>query len=405
MAQDPILALYRPHWSQQANGLHHSISFSGEYNAGSDAITNSFLNSFYKGIFIAATSKTEQENRLLPSNRIGIYATYAGSYCWRPNADSSNWEFVIAYRDRQTLFGKFSSDAFKLAFEGNRPFLGKTATLDNTNLTNLHWQQIQFEAKYYTPDRKTDAVIGFSILNGQQLQEINIRRASLFTEQNGTALNVSSSATYYRSDTAFTKTGSRNGSGTSFNFRFNTKMGDTTSPYRQLLTFIVQDIGFIRWNKNSEIYSVDTSLHFTGVDASAILINSGQLAGIPNSDSLIGAAQNGQIISFLPLGVLLRYTLFTPGQFWGGIDARAWSYCDALPQISMFAGWHTKNCHFSLTTGAAWGGYSRLQFPLKIVWEPCSRFSLLAGTNNAIGYLVPSKTRGQGLFVNLSYAF
>lgn len=42
MAQDPILALYRPHWSQQTNGLHHSISFSGEYNAGSDAITNSF---------------------------------------------------------------------------------------------------------------------------------------------------------------------------------------------------------------------------------------------------------------------------------------------------------------------------------------------------------------------------
>ena len=59
MAQDPILALYRPHWSQQTNGLRHSISFSGEYNAGSDAITNSFLNSFYKGIFIAATSKTE----------------------------------------------------------------------------------------------------------------------------------------------------------------------------------------------------------------------------------------------------------------------------------------------------------------------------------------------------------
>ncbi|HET6991641.1 MAG TPA: hypothetical protein VFJ43_09975, partial [Bacteroidia bacterium] len=49
LAQDPMLFIYRPHWPQQSNTFHNAISFSGEYNAGSDALTNSFINSFYKG--------------------------------------------------------------------------------------------------------------------------------------------------------------------------------------------------------------------------------------------------------------------------------------------------------------------------------------------------------------------
>jgi hypothetical protein len=405
LAQDPMLFIYRPHWPQQGNAFHNSISFSGEYNAGSDAVTNSFLNSMYKGGFLDSTTKADQENRLLPSNRIGIYASYAMAYSWRGTSDSAKWEFMIAYRDRQSFSGKFSADAFKLAFEGNRPFLGKTATIDNTHLTNMHWQQLQFEAKYFSPDKRSDATFGFSILNGQQLQEINIRKGSVFTQSDGTAIDVASSATYFRSDTSSTTLGARNGSGSCFNFRFNTYLGDSSAHYHSQVSFMVQDLGFIHWNNKSDIFSVDTNAHYTGVDASNVLVNGGHLTGVPNSDSIIHPPQHGQIIAFLPLGIRFRYTLITPYSWWGGIDARAWSYGDAMPHLTMFAGWHTKDFHFNVSGGAAYGGYARLQFPLQVGWESCNYFSLIVGTTNVAGYIAPKQTHGQGLFMNLSFAF
>jgi hypothetical protein len=405
LAQDPMLFIYRPHWPQQSDPFHNSISFSGEYNAGSDALTNSFMNSFYQGAFLDSEMKSQQENLLLPSSRIGIYASMAMAYTWRADADTGKWEFTVALRDRQSVYGKFSNDAFRLAFEGNRAFLGTTADLDNTHLTQMHWQQMQFEAKYYSPDKRSDAAFGFSILNGQLLQEINIRKGSVFTESDGTAIDVTSSATYFRSDTSSTKYGTRNGSGSCFNFRFNTYLGDSDAHYHHQISFMVQDLGFIRWNNKSEIYAVDTTMHYTGVDASDILINGGHATNVPNSDSLIGKPQNGQVIAFLPLGVRFRYTLLTSGSWWGGIDARAWSYGDALPQVTMFAGWRTKDLHFNTTVGAAWGGYARLQFPVQIGWDACKHFSLIAGTTNLAGYILPKKTHGQGLFMNLSFAF
>ncbi len=404
-AQDPMLYIYRPHWPHQSTGLHNSISFSGEYTAGSDALTNSFVNSFYKGGYIDAETKAKQESKLLPSNRIGAYAGYAMSYCWRMDPDSGNWEFTVAYRDRQSLYGKFSADAFRLAFEGNRAFKGQTANLDDTKLVYMHWQQLQFEGKFYSPDNKSDAAFGFSVLNGQQLQEVIIHKASIFTASDGSFIDVNAKADWFQSDTASSRLGSQNGSGSCFNFRFNAYLGDSASRYKSQFSFMVQDLGFIRWNDKSKIYSVDTNMHYTGVDASNVIINNGDVTGVPNSDSLIGEPQNGQIITFLPLGIRMRYTVFTPGSWWGGIDARAWSDSEALPQITLFGGWHSKDLALNVSGGAAWGGYARLQFPLQVGWEPCKNLALLLGTTNLLGYIAPQKTHGQGLYMNLSIAF
>jgi hypothetical protein len=404
-AQDPMVFVYRPHWAERSAGVHNAISFSGEYQAGSDGLTNSFINTFYKGGFIDSSTKAQQEAKLLPMNRLGVYAAYSMAYCWRMDPDSGKWEFMVAYRDRQSVYGKFSSDAFRLAFEGNRAFKGETATLDNTQLTQLHWQQIQFEAKFLSPDHKSDAAFGFSVLNGQQLQEVFVAKASVFTASDGSAIDVNTSAAYYQSDTASRALGSRNGSGSCFNFRFNAYFGDSTTHYKSQLSFMVQDLGFIRWNEHSLVYAVDTNAHYTGVDASDVIINGGSVTGIPNSDSLIGDPQNGQIISFLPLGIRLRYTVFSKASWSGGIDARAWSYSEALPQITLFGGWHTKDFRFNVNGGAAWGGYARLQVPVQIGFEPCKNFALIAGTTNLAGYIAPKKSHGQGLYMNLSFAF
>jgi hypothetical protein len=405
-AQDPMVYVYRPHWPAEKNNFHSSLAFSGEYTVGSDGLTNSFVNSFYKGDFFDSTTKANQENMLHPVNSLGAYAAYSMSYSWRNNPDSTRWEFTVAYRDRQTLFGTFSADAFKLGFEGNRAFLGKSAVLDKTQLTEMHWQQMQFEGKYYSEDNRSEVALGFSVLNGQQLQEVNIRKGSVYTEASGNYVDVNNFfASYYRSDTASTKYGSRNGTGTSFNFRFSTLLGDSLGKFKHQISFMIQDFGYIRWNNKSQIYDADTSIHYAGVDASNVVLNGGTVTGVPNSDSLIGKPHNGDIISFLPLGLRFRYSLLTPLPVWGGVDVRSWSYAGANPQITLFAGWHNKNYHLSMMGGVAYGGFGRIQFPLQIGWESCKYFSLTAGTTNLGAYLAPSKTHGQGMYLNMSFGF
>lgn len=404
-AQDPMNFSYRPLWPDHFSGLQHCIAFSGEYSAGSDAITNSFLNSLYQGGYLDSATKAEQESHLLASNRLGLYAGYSAAYSWRNKPDSLRWELSLALRDRQSLFGRFSDDAFLLVFEGNRHFLGQTADISGMKFTYLHWQQLQFEAKYYSPDRRSEAVIGFSLLNGQQMNQMNLNKGTLFTASDGTFIDASAESTYYSSDTAALKYMSRNGSGTCFNFRFSTTTGDSASKFRNQVLFSVQDLGYIRWNSRSLIYHTDTSLHYTGIDITEMILNDTTPAGIPDSDSLIGKPVNGQVITFLPVGLRLRYALLTPWPWWGGVDFRVWSYSESIPQVTLFGGWHSPDFRWTITGGAAWGGYARLQIPLQVSWKPCKNFSLTAGAMNIAGYILPAKTRGQGAFANLSFAF
>lgn len=396
---------HRPAWPVQPNDFQRSIAFSGEYAAGSDALTNSFINSFYRGEFLDSTLKKSQEDRLLPTNRIGAYAAYGMAYSWRDDVDSTKWEYMIAYRDRQVLFGTFAPDAFTLAFEGNRAFRGRTAILDETRLVSMHWQQLQFEAKYFSPDNNSEAAFGFSLLNGQSMQEVNIRKASIFTQSDGTFIDVTSDASYYTSDTSAPGFSARNGRGVSFNFRLSTSSRNTEGPFIHHFSFAVQDLGYIRWNDRTQVYNVDTTIHFTGADASGVILNGGTVTGLPESDSLIGEPENSEVIMFLPLGLRFRYGLVSRHQWWGLIDVRSWSHAGALPHVSLLGGWHTKKNRLRLLGGVAWGGYAQIQVPLQVSWEACRQFTLMAGTTNLAGYIVPDKTHGQGLYFNLSFAF
>jgi hypothetical protein len=404
-AQDPMAGSFQPLWPVNDSSLHYSITFSGEYTAGSDAISNAFLNAFYTGEYLDSGMKAYEENRLLSSNRFGAYGAYGTTFAWRNNSDTLRWELAVSIRDRNAVYSTFSADAFRLVFEGNRPFIGMTANLDNTKMTYMHWQQLQFEAKYFSPDRRSKAAFGFSLLSGQQLQHMNIREGKIFTASDGTALDISTDATYYASDTGNTGSFSRNGSGTCFNFNFSTILSDSASKFEHHIYFSVQDLGYIRWNTNSLIYNVDTSVHFTGVDATEAFFNDSNLTGLPTSDSLIGQPVRGQVITFLPVGLHVNYILKSSFHWWAGISARFWSNTGALPQTTLFGGWSSKNEKINLVGGASWGGFARLQIPLQLFYSPCKNLAVRAGTTNALGYIIPKSSTGQGAYISVGLAF
>ncbi|HLG04324.1 MAG TPA: DUF5723 family protein [Bacteroidia bacterium] len=403
-AQDPMVNAWQPWWPDADTVRRHAITFSGEYSTASDALSNSFVQDYYQGEFLDSGKKARQEEMLISSNRLGIYNGYSASYSWRNNPDTLRWEFTAAIRDRKALYGKFSADAFRLAFEGNRAFEGSTADLGGSHLTYLHWQQLQLQVSYYALNKRSVASFGFSVLNGQQLQEINIREGKLFTASNGTSIDMTTDASYYSSDTARTRFFSNNGAGTSFNFRFSTYLNDS-APFLHHFSFLLQDLGYISWNKNALIYNVDTSEHFEGVDVSDYILNPSDIPALPTKDSLIGAPSKGRVITFLPMGLRAQYTLFTPWRMWMAADVRAWSYTQSAPQFSLLGGWKGKKEKVFLHSGISWGGFTTWQVPFELHWNINSRFGVTLGTTNLAGYMLPEKMRAQGLYTNLTVAF
>jgi Family of unknown function (DUF5723) len=404
-AQDPSLFAYRPYWPNHASSTQHAISFSGEYMAGSDGISNSFLNHFYKGGHIDSAMKVAELNKMVNSNRLGLYAGYGAAYSWRNNPDSLKWELTLAVRNRQMMHGLYTADAFRLVFEGNRSFLGETANLSGTRFTYMNWMQFQFEGKYYSPDKKSQAVFGISALNGLQYAEMNLLDARIFTASNGTSIDATTKASFTRSDTS-KQTGLRsNGGGVCFNFRFNTFIGDSTKKYKQQFFFSMQDLGYIRWKGNTQTYLVDTTIQYSGIDITDALLNPTELGALPSTDTIIGDPVIGDVIAFLPISIRVRYSFISPWKWHAGIDARLWSYADAIPHITLFGGWHTSNFKWNLMGGAAWGGYAQLQFPVQINWNPCKNFGVTVGSWNLAAYILPKHSRGQGAWMNLSFAF
>jgi hypothetical protein len=403
-AQDPASLAYASHWPS-SDSTQHSIAFSGEYFGGSDGMSNYFMNRFYRGGFIDSSMKANEVKNMYPTNRLGLYASYGVAYTWRNNPDSLKWEFTLALRDRQFMHGLYATDAFRLLFEGNRPFAGQTADMSGTNFVYMHWQQIQFETKYHTPDKRSQAVIGISYLSGQQYNEANVKTGKLYTASNGTAIQADLLAGYAVSDTSRSGMFSNTGNGISFNFNFKSIVGDSASKFRKEFMFAMQDLGYIRWSANTMAYTVDTVWQYNGVNISNAILNPDSIASVPNADSIIGTPVKTDMITFLPISLRARYTITSPTSWMAGIDLRLWSYASAIPHVTLFGGWHTKNKKFELGGGIAYGGYSKLQIPIQVNWTPCKNFSAGIYCWNAPAYIIPKKTTGQGIWTNFTFAF
>ncbi|HEU4716187.1 MAG TPA: DUF5723 family protein, partial [Bacteroidia bacterium] len=364
-----------------------------------------FLNTFYRGGYISHDKIDAGKNHLLPKNHVGIYTGMSAAYTWRNKNDTVRWDFTVAFRDRQAIHGLFTDDAYRLVFDGNEPYAGTTLDLGGTHFTAIHWQQLQLEAKYFYPDGRSEIAFGFSLMNGTSMSEVSIDRGTLFTPTTGTSLDLGLTGSYYASDTASKKYFTNNGFGSCFNFRFSTFLGNPDGRYRHQLSFSVQDLGYMHWNSRSIVYTVDTTMHYTGADVSGAIINHEQVTGFPSADSIFGSKKVAQVITFLPIGIRARYVLLTPTPFWGGVEAKFWSNGDALPMVTIFAGWRNAKNNFNVVSGVSGGGYGKISVPLMLAWSPCRNFRIMAGCDNVAGEIAPKKTHAQGLFTNLSFAF
>jgi len=154
----------------------------------------------------------------------------------------------------------FTDDIFKLMYEGNVPFAGKTARIAPLDFRTLSYQEVGLNLVTRTTDRLNFG-LGLSYILGNRFYEFNASRGTLYTSEDGDSLHTDINLSYKSSDPAKKNFGSVNGSGAGFSAFAKYDINKKSSLYLAL-----DDLGFISWNKKSVNFSLDTSGSYTGFD-------------------------------------------------------------------------------------------------------------------------------------------
>ncbi|HXC04685.1 MAG TPA: DUF5723 family protein [Bacteroidia bacterium] len=370
------------------------------YSAGSNAITNGFINSFYLGQFINNSQKQEVESRLHASNRLGGDAD--GGIYYMQKIDSYhhhkiNASWFVAIKSRQHADFSFSKDLFKVCFEGNDGYRGQTADFSGFQMNVMQYQQFQagFMGKYFG--------FSLSVYNGSQYQMLQAKTAQLYTSPMGDYLDFNANYAMTVSNPSNSQPFANNGLGTGLDLYARVPICVETKHAGQLY-FEVSDLGFIRWNKKTDHYGNDTLYHFDGI----AINNAFQVADSSihySAKSILNAKVNSQSAYTAPLPASFHVCYIPDGETYQIVPGIRYRVdANYIPYEYVQVRYHIRK-YLTLNAELGYGGYAGFQTGLSVQTILGRGFQLKAGTSNFLGYAFPAFTCGQGAFVSISKVF
>ncbi|MBA2407919.1 MAG: hypothetical protein H0V65_08010, partial [Chitinophagales bacterium] len=268
----------------------HSLRESGIKLTGlfsSNAINIPFALAVFRDDFIDDEKKIEVTNRLRSVNAFELSSSAELFYRFEKNNFLFNTPALITlnFKAGSINEAKFTKDLFQIIFFGNASYAGATADFSQTENLSYRFHQLRLgvQKKFDFINHNWEAGIGISVLAAKSGSSLKIDQGTLFTEQYGSFIDASYNFEYSVSDTLNKGYFAYDGIGTS---------ADATLSYipdngSLRLLFFMNDMGFIRWNRQSQLYSADSSLHFEGFEV-IDLFNSSDSALLPfNKDSLL----------------------------------------------------------------------------------------------------------------------
>lgn len=354
--------------------------------------------------YITKEFKDQISGKLTSSNRVGGDVGSGLFFLHTFKRDSAyTWRYFLSLSDRMHLEATFPKDLFDLAFYGNKRFAGDTAFLDNTFINFLRYQQMQAGIIISTQKgNRYGLTLGF--LKGEQNYSLKINRAHLFTSENGESLDVDFSAEINQTDSSNYGIDAFSGWGISSDF-----FGEFPIQIKEHKSFFrveANDLGFIKWNKNSLYYNIDTSIHFEGFYFSNILeLNDSVLQSISTDTiqaELQAAPQRKIYYSYLPSLMRLSWNwnlekFFLSAGFFHRINSN-YKPLTYLKYGYKFSSW------FSAASRVSYGGYGKIGFGIETKFA-VKNWSLRLGSSNLEGVIFPEEFGGNSVFFSLRKEF
>ena len=384
-----------------------------EQSFNSNVINNTVVFSLARKSGPTYQSMQNMRSRVQSTNR-GGYNGYERIYYiqkMKSKIDSVNatgFINVFTHRQLSTVFGE---DPLRLIAFGNKDFAGKNANLDKLDLTLLQYTTIQFG---YTIE-KNGYTLGVApgLVIGNKYASIKSNGGYLYTSSIGDSLYAEVSGQWSQSDTSSKLIYDPNGIGASVDFFFSMPF-DLFKKNENIgnITFEVNDLGFIVWNKNTLTYKIDGEYGWGGFKAPSLFDLNDSLIDLqrPNDvqESLLDFTNVGTKNTFMPLRISIRYQeqLSEKVLLIATLEHRFMS--QTLPFLGLNQEMRmndmSKKTGLNLRFYESFGGYNYVGLGSGIsITHP--KFDVIAGTRNLIGLFNPEYYSGVNVHLGFQWKF
>ena len=378
----------------------NSVNLHAEYEVNSTAVQNDLIDKFIYGGNIDSLTKTHSQDRLHNHNRLGgMYNAGATVFF---GSGKSKYHFMAGLKQVEIANVSFSRDAFNLAMYGNKMYEGKTADI-STNLNNCSYQEVKLGLIWDNIDSTAKFGVSLAYLKGQTFDQLRTGVASIYTAPDASQINFTMNGALSMNDTSKGKNnlGAFNGNGMAAELfayiPYTSKLGASS------FFASINNLGFIRWNRNTVNYSTDTNYIYRGVTVNNIFqVNSSSLNSL-TKDTLVNklTKHDRQFVSVnLPMSVFVLHTIKFSDLFSLNTGFRYLFNANYIPYFYA-EGQFAIYKNITATAHLAYGGYGRLSEGLNVAYK-IKTFYIRLGSNAIQGYVLSKHSLGQGLFFSLT---
>ncbi len=358
-------------------------------------------------------SMQNMKNRVNNSNRAGYNGFERVYYVQKLNSKSDSVAltgFFSLHSSRQ-ITAKFGEDALRLIAYGNKEFAGKKADVNNLNVLLQQYTSIQFGITR-TRDKKTFGIAP-SVVIGNKMARVNSEGGFLYTSPIGDSVYAEAKGTFSQNDTSSKLAYDPNGIGAAIDlfysmpfdiFRKNESIGQ--------LTFEVNDLGFMVWNKNTLTYSIDGNYSWAGFKAPTLFdLNDSIISSQQPNDierSFLRKTESGTINAMLPVRFSVRYAEQLNDRVLLTANLQQRFFSNMLPfigldqEIRLNDG--NKPVAYNLRFHESFGGYNYAGLGAGFsVSAPA--FDLVVGSRNIIGLTNPEYFSGFNVHLGFHWKF
>ena len=379
------------------------LDLNSELYLNSNGLTNQFIGDFYRGQYLNNQLKTDNLNRLSTDRNLFGYIFITSL---RLNVPDKRHQisFYAAYENHNFMEIKFHQNFFHVVFIGNKDLTDLYTPLDKQSFKILNFQQIKagIVKTWFKQNGVNVFSAGIGINNGQSILEYDIPNATFFTQKEAEFLSLDMNMNMKRSDTTNTKFGAENGSGVSIDLSFYHRDS------RNSIEIKVEDLGFIRWNKNSQQYLKDTLVYFDGFEIKNIIdINAESITGITGDSILNEFAFSDKTKAFtqmIPMKASINYTrYFFKDKLSLSLSLIQYHFLHFNPLIRFVPSYNIpiKKSKICIAPSFEYGGYGRFNCGLGISASVYRKFYIELSTAFLNSYLDSRKAAGLGGYVSI----
>jgi len=376
---------------------HAYLEVSGLGAFGSDLIHNGFMEKMYLGGHIADETIDELVGNASEQNRAGLDAKISMQW-WDLSSGLFNdpcLQMTVGISTENHGYVGFSQNMFSLLFRGNTAWAGEKRELGPFYAGYQAFQKFSVGIV----NQRTYSQYRLSFVSGQDYTSIHLRDASIYTTSALDSIQLSYEGEMYRADPDKKGFGSGKGLGAAFDMDWNIPMKDNKGWFG----ISAYNIGFIKWNGQTENYTLDSTFTWTGFDIGDLFDLDEDLS-LPNLEDTIGYTmeQKSRWIA-LPLDIRVRMLRKLNDVFFVDAGIAVQPYQLSLPELRLAFGQDLK-CGWQFTEQVLFGGYSGFRLGAGVRSTALKNFIFHLGSENILGWM-GEDFRGRDISLAISRIF